>query len=374
MKISLFPKPYIVKVSSFFIAISLIAGTPLMVNAGFFSDVTTTVFGGEQVQANETTDSPESSNNVVHNSQTIPLLETSINPDLKNTNKSEDIVIVQNDSFIYNDGLSEIDVSLLNLEKSPLSDQINVYTVKEKDTLSEIAEKFNISTNTIRWENNISGQTISVGQKLNILPVTGVKHIVKSGDTISKIADKYEAEIEDITIFNGISNGDTLKLGDIIFVPNGIIKSVVSQPTSSGSGKIVSNTKVQSGYYIRPAPGPITSPYGSRKGGFHYGIDIGNKRGTPVVAAASGIVVSVVSGCKEGVRSCGGRYGNQIVIEHLNGTRTRYSHLSKVSVFVGQQVSQGKQIGKIGNTGRSTGPHLDFEVENANGSKMRPPV
>lgn len=375
MKISLSPKPYILKVSSFFIAISLIAGTPLMVDAGFFSDMSdlgSSVFGGTQAQAQSTEIIPLGSDN----SQTVDIIETgSVNPDIKNAEVPADPIIEQGGSFIYNDGLSETDISALNLEKSPLSDQINIYTVQKGDTLSEIAELFDVSTNTIRWENNISGQTISVGQKLNILPMTGVKHIVQSGDTISKIAVKYEADAQDILIFNDISNGNSLKKGDIVFVPNGIIKPVIISKPSSGTGKIiVSNTKVQSGYFVRPVSGIITSPYGSRHGSFHPGVDIGNVRGTPIVAAASGVVVASVNGCVEGRKSCGGGYGNHIDVEHPNGTITRYGHLSKSQVSVGQSVSQGQQIGTLGNTGSSTGPHLHFEIINANGSKMRPPV
>ena len=374
MKISLLSKPYIIKACSFLVTISFVAGTPLLVDASFFSDLTTTIFGGGQVQADETPASRESSNNVVHNSQTVPLLETSINPDLKNTNEPKDIVIVQNDSFVYSDGLS---VSDIKVEKSPLSDQISVYTVEDGDTLSGIAELFDVSINTIRWENNLSvGQSIKVGQKLNILPMTGVKHIVKSGDTISNIASKYEADIEDVMIFNDISKGDILKQGDIIFVPNGIIKPVVLKSTLSSPSSYTppSNTKVQSGYYMRPAPGKITSHYGSRKRGFHPGVDIGNKRGTTVVAAADGVVSEVVTGCVEGRGSCGGGYGNHIDIEHSNGTSTRYAHLSNVSVSTGQNISQGEKIGAVGNTGNSTGPHLHFEIRNSNGSTMRPPV
>jgi murein DD-endopeptidase MepM/ murein hydrolase activator NlpD len=365
MKIALFFKPSIIKAYSFFMALLFIAGTPLMADASFFSDITSMVLG-TQATAEEGVVLDE--NSVIHNSQTIPLLESSVNPDLKNTNDVEDIIIVQDDSFIYSEGAFGSDVKF---EKSTLSDKINVYTVEEGDTLSGIAELFDVSVNTIRWENNISNQNIKVGQKLNILPVTGVKHTVKSGNTISKIATKYDAETEDILIFNDILKGDSLKKGDIIFVPNGIIKPVVIKNTSSG--KIVSsNTKAPSGYYLRPVSGIITSPYGSRRGGFHYGVDIGNKRGTPVFAAASGVVVKVINGCAEGRSSCGGRYGNYIVIEHSNGTRTFYAHLSKTLVSYGQTVSQGQHIGALGNTGRSTGPHLHFEVENANGSKMRP--
>lgn len=327
-------------------------------------------FRGGQAQADEIS----SLNN--DNSQNIDILGTeSVNPDIKNADTSTEPIIGSDGSFIYTDDLSGADLNSPKLEKSPLSDQIGVYTVEKGDTLSEIAELFDVSTNTIRWENNISGQNISVGQKLNILPVTGVKHIVKSGETISKIADKYEADATDILIFNDISKEDTLKQGDIIFVPNGIIKTTVvsnQKPSSKTGNTVTSNTKVPSGYYMRPVPGVITSPYGSRRGGFHYGIDMRGTRGTPVIAAASGIVVEVVNGCVEGRRSCGGRYGNYILIEHPNGTSTRYAHLSKVSVFVGKQVSQGEQIGKVGNTGRSSGPHLHFQIENSNGSTMRP--
>jgi len=340
-----------------------------MASAGFFSDMATNIFGGGQVQAGEV--EIKEDNGVVHNSQTVPLLESTINPDLKNAKESEDIIIVQDDSFIYSSGLIDLGVKF---EKSPLSDKINVYTVEKGDTLSEIAELFDVSPNTIRWENNISGGNISIGQKLNILPVTGVKHIVKSGDTISKIADKYEAESEDIFIFNDILKDTKLKQGDIVFVPNGVIKAVAPKISTSQGGKVTSsNTKVQSGYYLRPVSGIITSPYGSRRGGFHYGVDIGNKRGTSIMAAANGVVIKVISGCKEGKKSCGGRYGNYIVIEHPNGTKTFYAHLSTVGVRVGQEVSQGEFIGGLGNTGRSTGPHLHFEIENVNGSKMRPP-
>lgn len=372
MKISLFTKPYIIKACSFVAIISIIAGTPKLADASFFSDVTALVFGGAKAQADESI-TPINDNN----SQNVAILETeSVNPDIKNSEPQIDPIIGQGGSFIYNEGLSEIDISALNLEKSLLSDQIVIYTVKRGDTLSEIAELFGLSLNTIRWENNISGQTISIGQKLNILPVTGVKHIVKSGDTISKIATKYEAEAEDISIFNDISKEVGLKVGQVLIVPNGIIKAVVStaKPSSSTGKVVVSNTKVESGYYIRPASGRVTSPYGSRKGGFHPGVDIGNVRGTPIFAAASGTVVKVVTGCVEGKKSCGGGYGNNIDIIHVNGTTTRYAHLSKVTVRVGDNISQSEQIGALGNTGSSTGPHLHFEIINANGSKMRPPV
>lgn len=369
-KISLFYKAFNTKVCSFLILGVLFAGIPSSVSAFSLSE-----FLGFTASALETI-VIEDPNALTTNSQNIPLLESSVNPDLKNTNDQDGTVIVQDDAFIYSNGPVGSDVKY---EKSTISDKIYVYTVVEGDTLSDIAENFDVSLNTIRWENGFSGNNIKVGQQLNILPVTGVKHIVKKGDTISKIADKYEAEADDIYIFNDISKESVLKQGDIVFVPNGIIVPVVvskpsGKPSSVISGTKSSNTKAPSGYFIRPAVGPVTSPYGSRRGGFHYGVDIGNARGTKVVAAASGVVSKVVSGCVEGRSSCGGRYGNYVVIEHTNGMSTMYAHLSSVKVEIGQNVSQGKSIGTLGNTGRSTGPHLHFEVRNANGSTMRPPV
>ena len=256
------------------------------------------------------------------------------------------------------------------------SGEMTVYEVKSGDTISEIAALYDVSINTIKWENNITGQSIRVGQKLNILPVTGVKHIIKKGDSLDKIAAKYDADVTDIMVFNDFSKTEGLKAGDILYIPNGIIKPaiIVEKPSSKkpGSSPSYAPSTIASGYYLRPANGPTTSPYGSRRGGFHYGVDIGVSRGSTVLAAASGVIIETVGYCVEGRSSCGGRYGNYIMIQHSNGTITRYAHLSRVSVSVGDTVSQGDPIAKSGNTGRSTGPHLHFQIEKANGSTIRP--
>jgi LysM repeat protein len=371
MKISLFSKPSMIKVYSFLLGVSFLASIPFRADASIFSDISD-LFLGVQVKAEESeilSEDSTSNENSQNMDLTINNLEPSIHPDIKNADANSDMLIIHNDSFIYSDGVILPDVKF---EKSTISDQIMVYTVEKGDTISGIADAFDVSPNTIRWENNITGNTVSVGKKLNILPVTGVKHIVKSGDTISKIADKYDAESEDVFIFNGIKKGDALRVGDIVFVPNGIIKAVIQNTNTSSSKVVYSNTKTPSGYYAIPVTGRVTSPYGPRKGGFHYGVDFGAPRGTPVYAAASGTVVKIIGICVEGKSSCGGRYGNYIVIEHSNGTKTFYAHLSKINVSVGKSVKQGQKIGAVGNTGRSTGPHLHFEIENANGSKMKP--
>lgn len=113
---------------------------------------------------------------------------------------------------------------------------------------------------------------------------------------------------------------------------------------------------------IWPVPGPITSPFGPRWGGFHPGIDIGAGMGTPIHAAASGTVV---------LAAYDGGYGNFVVIDHGNGLATAYAHQSQIAVSVDEQVSQGQVIGYVGSTGFSTGPHLHFEVR-VNGSPVDP--
>lgn len=368
MKISLFYKPLAIKGYIFVVIFICSISIYSIAYANFFSDFVNSITGSSAQAADQEEfleDEP------MHNSQNIPLFEASVDPDMKNM-KDTPVVMIMEDEALY-----PTDFFVGSGLESISSGEIVVYEVKPGDTLSQIAEDFDVSQNTIRWENNLSGSAIKVGQKLNILPVTGVKHIVKKGDNFSKIASQYDAELEDMLVYNGLTKDSGLKVGDILFVPNGVIKNIVSKTnkTTSSSSKVVySSSKASVGYYIRPATGTITSPYGSRRSGFHYGVDIGNKRGTVVSAAASGVVVNVVGYCKEGVSSCGGRYGNYITIQHPNGTKTKYAHLQKASVSVGQNVSQGEQIGTIGNTGRSTGPHLHFEVINSNGSTMKPSV
>lgn len=374
MKISLFSKSYILKTCYSFILISLIASTPTQANAGFFNDLVASVIGSNaQADVNTTTSNGTSDNFETDdsaNSQNMLVLGTSsINPDTKNVNNISDVNIM--DGGVISTDSTTMGVGLESISNG----EMVTYEVQDGDTLSEIAMQYDVSINTIKWENNITGNSIKVGQKLNILPVTGVKHVIKSGDSLDKIALKYDADVEDIMVFNGVTKSDKLKAGDTLYIPNGIIKAVVPQKSSTKTNNTStssSSVKVESGYYLRPSSGPITSPYGSRRAGFHYGIDIGASRGTKVVAAATGTIVETVSYCIEGRVSCGGRYGNYIMIQHSNGTITRYAHLSKVNVEVGEQVSKGEKIGTTGNTGHSTGPHLHFQIEKSNGSTIRP--
>jgi murein DD-endopeptidase MepM/ murein hydrolase activator NlpD len=135
------------------------------------------------------------------------------------------------------------------------------------------------------------------------------------------------------------------------------IQSAQSASASSGTPRPPSSSGL-----IWPAGGPVTSGFGWRWGRMHEGIDVGIPSGTPLVAAASGIVIHA---------GWMGGYGNLVVIDHGNGLSTAYGHNTSVAVSAGQAVSQGQLISYSGNTGNSTGPHLHFEVR-VNGSAVDP--
>ena len=116
--------------------------------------------------------------------------------------------------------------------------------------------------------------------------------------------------------------------------------------------------------YAWPAAGTLTSKFGRRWGRMHNGIDIAGPIGTPIDAAADGIVIAA------GWNS--GGYGNLVEIRHSDGTTTRYGHNSRLSVSVGQVVRQGQQVAQMGSTGHSTGSHLHFEIRPSGGVAVNP--
>ena len=228
------------------------------------------------------------------------------------------------------------------------------YEVVSGDSLGSIAEKYNISIETILWANDLNSKsTIKVGQKLVILPVSGISYKVKSGDTVSGLANRFSVTERDIVDFNKTEN-NMLIVGETIVIPGGKIVNKVNNTTKTNQN---SNNPTKSnsftGQFARPIAGGIKTQ------GLHgyNGIDIGAPVGTNVFAAIEGVVTLTRGG-----DAWNGGYGNYIVIKHKNGVQTLYAHLDSISVSSGQSVSKGQIIGKSGNTGRSTGPHLHFEV------------
>lgn len=247
--------------------------------------------------------------------------------------------------------------------------EITYYIVQNGDTVSSIAQHFGLTANTILWANNLTLRSlIRPGDTLTILPYSGVLYTVKSGDTISKIAAIYGIETDKILSCNSLASG--LKAGQKIIVPGAKqIAEVAVTPkvTKTQTGLSLISNFVQStptkntgsGKMAWPTQGHTITQYFSWR---HTAVDIANKKGTPVYAAADGVVI--FAGWATG-------YGNSVVIDHGNGLKTRYGHASKLFVSVGDEVSRGENIMAMGSTGWSTGPHVHFEVI-VNGTKINP--
>lgn len=284
----------------------------------------------------------------VANSQTIDLLEPTLNPDPNAAKGGGDITVVGGTALLPEAGPSG---TIADIDEGH-SDTISIYVVRKGDTLVAISKMFGVSVNTVVWANDLSSGTIREGQTLIILPVSGVRHTVKQGDTLKTIVAKYKADMDEVLTFNNLKADSKLAVGDEIIIPD----AELSAPNLSLAKRVRgAGGPNYEGYYIRPIFG------GRKTQGLHgyNGVDLGAPVGTPVLASASGeVIISKNYGWNGG-------YGNYIVISHHNGTQTLYGHLSQNIVFQGASVVKGQVIGYVGNTGRSTGPHLHFEVRGA---------
>lgn len=280
---------------------------------------------------------------VIKNSQTMSLLEAPKNSDPISRSGGQ-LAIVDNSALsIGSEQDAYIDGGLNG------GGQISVYIVRKGDSLASIAKMFGVTSNTILWANDLKSATVKEGQELVILPVSGVRHVVKSGETLKSISTKYKGDVEDILAYNRLTTGSKLAVGDIVIVPNGTITTTSSAPRS-----IASVGKTVAGFFMRPVKGVKTQSIHGRNA-----VDIAAPNGTPVWASAAGTVtISRASGWNGG-------YGTYVVVSHSNGTQTLYSHMNSTLVVNGQKVGQGDQIGTVGNTGKSTGNHLHFEVRGA---------
>lgn len=289
----------------------------------------------------------------------MSLLSAATNSDPNPSKGATDIEVTGGTALIANTGP---DGTLPPTSGSASAPSSSTYLVREGDSLSEIADMYGVSTNTILWANDITdAKSIQPGDTLTILPVSGVLHTVAKGDTLAGIAAKYDADANEIASYNG---SRSLTTGDDIVVPNGTLapkkKAPGTKVVSSGTATVTKSTKalpVLTGYFSNPVP----SAYVSQGVHGHNGIDLaGIAQGTAVYAAAAGTVTVA-----EGAGDYNGGYGNYVDITHANGTVTRYAHLSSVAVATGQTIAQNEKIGGVGNTGRSTGMHLHFEVRGA---------
>lgn len=240
------------------------------------------------------------------------------------------------------------------------------YTVLQNDTIYDIAEQFSVSVDTLLWANKLSSRSIiRPGDSLKILPVSGVEHTVKQNETVSKIAALYNIPAQDIMEVNKLGEDATLQIGQEIIVPDG--QPLYTPPRRA----IAKNTPKTVNRSVKSSGGGFLWPTVCRRitqyflGWRHTGIDIACSLGASIYAAEGGVVE------KAGWNP--GGYGNYVIIRHNNSTKTLYGHIKQRGILVspGERVEKGETIGLMGSTGRSTGPHVHFELL-INGTRVNP--
>lgn len=250
--------------------------------------------------------------------------------------------------------------------------QVVTYTVREGDTIFDIAAQFGLAPETVVWSNREALKDapwlIRPGLELFILPVDGVYHTVRAGETVEEIAAEYGVETEALyNEWNDLEEGEPLREGQLLVVPGGTSDEVAWEPPprypapgpAGYSYGVCSGVSVQgpgaNGWFILPTGSPRVSGwyFHDPRNPTHIGLDYACRLGDPIYAADNGVVT---------IAGWSGGYGILVELNHGNGFVTRYGHFSSLATGCGQAVYQGQVIGYCGSTGWSTGPHLHFEI------------
>lgn len=241
------------------------------------------------------------------------------------------------------------------------------HTVSSGETLSSIGKKYDLNVESTQWLNNLTDiNDLQPGQVLRIPPLNGVVHKVKQGDSIDTVAKKYQASTQAIADYPGNFLDDTfaLRINQELIVPDGVLpqtpKPKPTAPPALAQGGVSKSGKVSaSGRFLWPTSGSTSQHFSW----FHPGEDIHSFASPPIQSSDSGTVVLV--------QYLKWSYGHHVIIDHGNGYQTLYAHLSRIYVGPGERVVRGQAIGQMGSTGRSTGPHLHFEIRK-NGTPVNP--
>lgn len=240
--------------------------------------------------------------------------------------------------------------------------QPQVHTVRQGDSLWRISRQYGVDIRSLMKANGLTETSIlQVGMRLVIPKETGRTAVassssatswgtytVKEGDTLWNISRRFGIPLKELLQANGLRETSVLQIGQVLRVPSR--GGVPSAPQRAQQG------------FIWPVNGRISSRFGPRGRGFHYGVDIIAPVGTVVRAAESGVVS--YSGWMSG-------YGRVVIITHASGLQTVYAHNSVNLVREGQRVNKGDPIARVGSTGNATCPHLHFEMRR-NGRPVDP--
>lgn len=236
-----------------------------------------------------------------------------------------------------------------------------VYVVQKGDTLSEIAEAHGMGLSVLMANNlGVSANNLKVGQKLTVLTGNGIFYKVGKGDSLNKIAELFKVNIDEVKKINNLTS-NTVQVGDTLYIKNPNVTKYLgtTSPTVDNRSSL--------GFIMPIKYTGLTSPQGNRfhpvlkRYIYHAGADL-RAHFVPLYASKEGKVT--FAGTMNG-------YGKIIIIQHSGGYETRYGHLDKIGVRKGQYVKTGELIGKTGQSGRVTGPHLHFELRK-NGKVLNP--
>lgn len=338
---------------------------PSKVEAGILSSL----FGGEAYADTEISVNSVKLPEPGNNSQNIALLEAraplalyledkkekeASKKEENSIDASESINIVSENALLPQVGQLTATGGGMELDPEVSFDDISVYVVRSGDTVSAVAGMFGVTADTILSANDMKkGDKLKEGDVLLILPFSGIEHTVAKGQTLRGIANLYKVDVDEILFVNDIGSDAKLVIGEKLIIPGaGMLNETKPGSTIKSSGGSYASMPSIIGYFKNPVPN------GKKTRGIkasHKGVDIAAKTGTPIYASAAGRVLAAKMGWN-------GAYGNMVILQHPNGTKTLYAHMSKLGTTTGSQVSQGQLIGYVGNTGRSTGPHLHYEV------------
>lgn len=246
--------------------------------------------------------------------------------------------------------LQEVAAVLAPAQYEELASRVNpltrLYQVEKGETIKDIARRYRLDAELLAAMNDLDPEaSLTAGQFL-VLPFDGERtYEVEKGDTIWGIAQAFGLTVEEIMEANGITNPRTLQIGTLLTLPERR-KPVLNYSHPASRRGLVS--------FLWPVIGPITSFFGWRGEEFHHGLDIAAEAGTPIRSAWSGTVE--FSGWRNSI------YGRTVILDHGRGLKTLYAHNEANLVVPGEYVEAGQVIAKVGSSGRTTGPHLHFEV------------
>jgi len=222
------------------------------------------------------------------------------------------------------------------------------HTVKPGETLFAIARLYGSNVEAMKQANDMTGDQVRAGQVLKVPDAKAPRrHIVQQGESLWELASRYNVTLEALLASNpDLGNPGHLQIGQAVVLPSGAAAGDVIAATIGPSPAL-------EGVFAWPVLAPISSLYGPRDGRNHNGLDLAANMGDPIKAARDGEVL--LAGTIDG-------YGETVILRHEDGTRTLYGHASRLLVKAGERVRQGEVIAEVGSTGRSTGPHLHFEI------------